>query len=581
MRLTKEQRKAERSDENVLLEACPGSGKTRTIIAKLVRSVEGVRGTPRRVACITYTNAAVQEIEARLRSYGSSGDEEYCEISTIHTFCLTNVLGRFYWHLPRFKDGFRIANPESEDYVRIAIEVLDRHGLDHAELENLELMNREPDGAAIVTGALTPDVALEFWDALEREQFVDFCNIVYWSYVLMADHPSIVHSLACRFSWILVDEFQDTSALQVEILKLIAAERRTKFFLVGDPYQSIYGFAGARPSLMYEFGETIDARQDFRLTGNFRSSPRIIEHAQRVLQRVPPMEAVGDAVGESEEPIHVHSETLFEGVVTGFLRKVEGNNIPYGECAILGPTWFSLYHLGRQLRDYGVPVFGVGARPYKRAYLFAALAEQICSYLDRASPEKIPHVERELFMLLQRATGSPNYRVFSYQGRRVVYRLLRTGDQLRAKHHDAVGWLAASAAEFTSILREEDLIPKSCSNLLPDSVSDMRQDMVKRRVDVDNLSLEGLGLFADPRKNLKLLTIHAAKGREFDAVAIVDLHEGRLPHRAATDGPRLEESKRVFYVAITRARRFLMYITDSSNWRNRPSRFLSAVLHDG
>jgi DNA helicase-2/ATP-dependent DNA helicase PcrA len=580
MKLTKEQRKAVRCDKSVLLESCPGSGKTRTIIAKLIRCIEEIRGSPRRVACITYTNPAVQEIESRLRTFGSPGDEEYCEVSTIHSFCLTNILGRFYWHIPRFKKGFRIANPESEDYVRIATATLDRHGIDRDALESLALANREPDGAAIVSGALTAAAAQAFWNALERDGFIDFCNIVYWSYVLLAEHPSIAHSLACRFSWILVDEFQDTSALQVEILKLIGGERRTRFFLVGDPYQSIYGFAGARPSLMYEFGEFIKAKRDFHLTGNFRSSSRIIEHAQRLLPRVPPMEAVGDAAGERVVPTHVHATTLLEAIVGSFLPQVDQCNIPYGECAILAPSWFSIYPLGRQLRELGVPVFGVGARPYKRTHLFAALAEHICSYLHHRSPEQIPRIERELFMLLQRATGAPNYRVFSYSGRRVVYRLIRMGDQLRRQHRDAIGWLVASAAEFTAIFQKEDLISKSLSSLLPDSVTDMRDDMVRRRVDTANLSLDDLGIFADPSKNVKLLTIHAAKGREFQAVAIVDLHEGKLPHWSAVDMPQLEESKRVFYVAITRARQVLMYVTDDGSWRNRPSRFLGEVLND-
>jgi len=582
MNLTTEQRKAVLASDNALIVACPGSGKTRTIIAKLIRCIDDVRGTPRKVACITYTNAAVDEIEDRFRVHGAAGDEDYCEVSTIHTFCLANVLARFYWHLPQYENGFRVAPPDSQDYVRIAKQTLESRCIDSTRTEELELINREPDGTPTVSGAITAAVANQFWERLEQEGLVDFPNIVYWSYQLMVNRASISHALACRFAWILVDEFQDTSALQVEILKLIAADGRTRFCLVGDPHQSIYGFAGARPSLMDEFADVIAARRDFSLSGNFRSSPAIISHAERLLPRTPPMEAVGNAALLAEQPFCVDSDDAFQTIISRFLKVLDGLQIPYGRCAILAPSWFFLFPLGRRLSEYGVPVFGIGARPYKRQHVFALLAEQICSYIAKPSPEKIAHVERELFFMLARATGNPNYRVFSYSGRRMVFRLLKGGERLKRDHRDAVGWLRAAASHYQEILSTEEFLPRSCSSVLSESVCGMCEDMQRRRVDTAALTTDDLGLFADPAQNLKLLTIHGAKGREFDGVAIVDLQENHLPHWSAnTDLKKLEESKRVFYVAITRARRVLMYVTNSDDLRNPPSRFLSIVLAHG
>ena len=92
MILTQQQRNAVTHDENTLLEACPGSGKTRAIVAKILRCLEDVRDTPRKVAVITYTNIAVNEIESRLRRYSSSQDIECIEVSTIHSFCIGNIL---------------------------------------------------------------------------------------------------------------------------------------------------------------------------------------------------------------------------------------------------------------------------------------------------------------------------------------------------------------------------------------------------------------------------------------------------------------------------------------------------------
>jgi DNA helicase-2/ATP-dependent DNA helicase PcrA len=99
-------------------------------------------------------------------------------------------------------------------------------------------------------------------------------------------------------------------------------------------------------------------------------------------------------------------------------------------------------------------------------------------------------------------------------------------------------------------------------------------DMERNGVDIQNLCISDLGLYARPRECLQLVTMHSSKGREYDAVAIIDLHEGRVPHFSCNTQEQCDEARRQLYVAITRARKLLMYFTDSSHGRNRPSRFL-------
>jgi DNA helicase II / ATP-dependent DNA helicase PcrA len=578
MRLTDQQRAAVKNEGNTLLVACPGSGKTRAIVAKLLRCADEVRDTPRRVACITYTNAAVDEIDERLRAYGGSGDEDYCEVSTIHTFCLSNVLRSFHWKLNAYKSGFAILPSDSELFTALAEETLTEQDLPLSAVGDFENLNRAPDGTPIVAGGLTRAAAWSFWSKLSVLGYIDFANIVYESFRLLSDHPSIGHAMACRFAWILVDEFQDTSALQVEILKIIAASGRTRFFLVGDPYQSIYSFAGACPALMTEFADHIGAARDFQLLDNFRSSEPIIGHSERLLPRQPPMRASGPAQHYAEIPEHVPADTAFDAIIDVFLPKIDALTIPYGECAILAPSWFSLYRLGPLLREYGVPVYGVGARPYKKHHLFGLLAEPICAYIDSPSPEKIPPIEKGLFVMMAQATGDANYRLFSYETRVTIYRLLNAANELRAENEGGIDWLTAAAARFEQILTGADILPSRCLGLLAQSVNDIREDMLSRKVDINNLTVADLGLFANPKHNVKLLTIHQAKGREFDAVGVIDLHDGRIPNWRATSADEVEESKRQLYVAMTRARRILMYITDSSHHKNVPSRFIATVL---
>lgn len=133
-----------------------------------------------------------------------------------------------------------------------------------------------------------------------------------------------------------------------------------------------------------------------------------------------------------------------------------------------------------------------------------------------------------------------------------------------------------AASSFTEILIDADLFSKSDEGILIESAQEILDDMSKNGVDLANLSLSDLGMFANPASNMKLLTLHSAKGREFDAVAIIDLHDGQLPHRSATSFESLAAYTRLFYVGVTRARKLLMYVTDSENARNQPSRFLGA-----
>jgi DNA helicase II / ATP-dependent DNA helicase PcrA len=249
---------------------------------------------------------------------------------------------------------------------------------------------------------------------------------------------------------------------------------------------------------------------------------------------------------------------------------LEALAIPFGQSAILAPNWFLLRPLGRKLREYGIPVVGPGARPYKRSHLFARLAEHVCAYVDSPRPQFIRPIEAELFQLVANLTGRADFRIFTFNGRRVLFRLLQAAVDLRLEHESAVPWLRTTARHFGDILFEEGLIPTAGIGLLPESADALIQDMVNAQVDVANLALADLGMFANPESNLKLLTIHQAKGREFRAVALIGLHDGVIPFHnkykhLSTDDEA--EARRLMYVALTRAERLLHLYTTADNWR--------------
>ncbi len=489
MSLTNEQRAAVQCDDNLMLTACPGSGKTRVIISKLARTVNEVKDSPRAVACITYTNAAVYEIEARLRQEIHSDDDRYYEIATIHSFCLNSVFRPFCHLIAGYKRGFKVLTPESEEFERFVIDTCASHNRFNLKFRDFEEFTQlrvniegEPVGNAIEYGRLTPDIARSYWARIRKAGFIDYATILYYSYRLLKDTPEILSYVSAKFAWILVDEFQDTTDLQVEILSLISEVGRTRFMLVGDVFQSIFRFAGARPDLSDVLSSRIGARSDIQLSGNFRSSSQIVAHANMLYQRNPAMKAVGRSKACASVPIWRHGNTASEVIIDFFLPALEDLHIPFGDAAILAPTWHSLFGVGQRLRKYGVSIVGPGARPYRRNRLFAPLAEQACGNLVECDTDGIVRMERILFNTILDATGRSYFRIFSYRGRVAVFRLLKVAQELYIAHMDAVGWLSAAADSFARILVDEEYLTAAEYELFAMSVEDMINDMRDRRI---------------------------------------------------------------------------------------------------
>lgn len=579
--LTEEQRVAVDWGGNLLLTACPGSGKTRTLIAKLVAAIEGVRGTPKSICCITYTNTAVQEIEQRASEQLQAGDERHIHVSTIHSFCLHSILRPFAWLRPELGGARKVLtrdNPDFESICENAAAQINLLNLQQSDLEAFESLSVDATGRIIGLASRNEAVcraAPHFWSRCAQLGYIDFGQIVYGAYLLLRDYPQIARSLCARHPWFLIDEFQDTTELQVEILKLLHLTKRAKFFAVGDLFQSIYGFTGARPELVAPFGAHIGARTDLSLSFNFRSSQRIVNHSERLLPRASPMTAAGSTRDYPLEPTLVAGGTVFEAVTEHFLPTLQNNHIPLGDSAILAKDWYSLIALARLLRDFGTPIVGPGARPYRRSRLFAQLAEQLCGAIIEPSPATTRQLERALFYTVQDASGETRLELFGFSGRRILVGLQREAVRLAEAGHGALGWLDAMSLATGDILLQAGYVDRQQSGLFYASVQEMKSDMARQNVDMANLSIEHLGLFASPTRALRLSTIHAAKGREYAAVCIIGLRTGSFPFYKSTD---VAAEKRQFYVAITRAERFLMYVAERDRWGNPPSPFLG---HDG
>jgi DNA helicase-2/ATP-dependent DNA helicase PcrA len=463
--------------------------------------------------------------------------------------------------------------PEFEAIARYAAEQVNFFNLGARDFEAFASLSLDAHGNLVglaLTNEAVRRAAPHFWSRCMELGFIDFGNIVYKAYCLIRDNPMVAQSIASRFSCFLIDEFQDTTELQIEILKLIHAQNRSLIFAVGDPAQSIFGFTGARPELIEPFARIIQARTDLHLTGNFRSSSSVIGHAERLIPRDPAMRSVGPYRNFRIAPSLVQTAGTFEAITEHFLPLAAETGIPLGETAILAKEWAPLFPLSRKLRDFGVAVVGPGARPYRRSRLFASLAEQLCGYLVEPATHNTRQLERALFHAVQDATARQCPEIFSYTGRVTLVKLIRRAQRL-AHRGGGIQWLDAMSRETGAILHRAGFVDDEHAGLFFASVQEMKADMREQGVDLENLTVEDLGMFASPSRALRLSTIHNAKGREFGAVAMINLREGRFPHYRATD---MDAERRLFYVAITRAERVLVYIAEPDQWGNSPSRFL-------
>src|SRR5258705_4286169 len=146
MQLTYEQREAINEPGHVCLVSCPGSGKTRVIVAKLLHCIESVRDTTRRIACITHTNAAADEIDTRLRETCFGDEDLYYEVATIHGFALQNILRPFHNLLSELRDGFTILLPDADTYEEKAEDLIQAYDLKAFAFDEFERIQRAPDG---------------------------------------------------------------------------------------------------------------------------------------------------------------------------------------------------------------------------------------------------------------------------------------------------------------------------------------------------------------------------------------------------------------------------------------------------
>ncbi|WP_158863399.1 ATP-dependent helicase [Leifsonia sp. AG29] len=532
----------------VCILAGAGTGKTRAITHRIAYGVASGAYAPNRVMALTFTNRAAAELRGRLRQLGAGG----VSARTFHSAALAQL--NYFWpqvvggQLPSVLDGkgrilghaaerlkLRVDTPTLRD---IAAEVEWRK-VSSLSLEQYAAVGRPTPGQLNTEQVI--DLLRTYEELKDERRQIDFEDVLLACAGMIESEPGVAMQVREQYRFFVVDEYQDVSPLQHDLLALWLGTR-TDLCVVGDASQTIYSFAGARSQYLLDFEREHPGATVVRLEQNYRSSPAVVDTANRLMR------------GRS-------------GALTLHAVRAEGDTVP--EPAVYEDDRAE----ARAVAERIAAELDAGARPQDIAVLYrvnvqAAVLEQALgdrgiSYQVRGSRRffDLPEVRQAIMSLRGASLAAQEEPLFK-----------TVSDVLRS-----LGW-STRPPEGRGAVRDrwESL------NAIMGLVDEQPPGTTLRRF-TDDLLARQAGQHEPTLSAVTLATLHAAKGLEWDSVHLVGLSEGLVPISYATGFDQIDEERRLLYVGITRARRRLHLswaergITPGRPVTRRPSRFLEEL----
>ena len=614
--LNQEQKAAvEHFGSPLLLLAGAGSGKTKVLTHKISYLIGEKGFRPHRILAITFTKKAAQEMANRVEKMLAIKPRS---VSTFHSFCV-RVLREDIAALGRNFDK-RFIIYDQTDSKKTLKDILKRFNLDPKEAEDaqrtISKAKQAYRGNIVEYIASLPfphdqyaEVAEAYQTDLEQSNALDYDDLIYYTTHLFVERPETLRKWHDRYDFLMVDEFQDTNEIQYSLIQLLSARNRNNIFVVGDPFQTIYTWRGAVPENILKFGRDFNAAE-MRLERNYRSTRKILDIANTVIGKV---EGVW-----TDKVLTLYTDNEEEGEVE--YRKAAGHDsesrhiaekiralaatYSYSDIAVLIRLTFLSRGLESSFMQHGIPYEIVrGLAFYERSEV-----KDLLCYLrlmdnprDRAAFDRVVNTPARGIGKKAVAGISEHFKTDWMQALRdakLSRRQKGNADTLIAmlsKHGDAVEekpyTVLMSIIEELNYLEylkweyKEDYedrienVSELCNVLLSVETegrpfSEFMEDSLLAS-DQDRISQE---------ESVKIMTIHAAKGLEWPVVFLPALEEGIFPsERSLMSSAALEEERRLFYVACTRAKEGL-YLS-SADYRMkfgktsqmRPSRYVGEI----
>ncbi|MGI8999353.1 MAG: ATP-dependent helicase [Candidatus Limnocylindria bacterium] len=532
--LNDEQREAARtSDGPVVILAGADTGKTRVISQRVAYAAATGAADPKRTLIVTFTEKAAAEMKRRLHALHLP----QVQASTFHAAARRQLA--YYWPLVHDRPLPGVLESKLGIIGPLARSLPGGYRFTPAkdladEIEWAKVRRQTPDTYQPERDPPVPtDVLTKLWRSYERTKEqrnrIDFEDMLTFAVELYEKDENAIGLVRKRYAWFNVDEYQDTNRLQEDLLRLWLGDRRD-LCVVGDPDQTIYRFTGASSEYLTTFADRYADACVVRLSQNYRSTPQIIELANRL---IPGRELRATATDGRPPQLTAHTDADRELTsVVSAIRQPLAGGLPATEIAILVRTNAQLVPFEAALTAAGIPFTVRGVRFFARPDVRAARAALKTDATGRLSRIVVDAWRKELGFDEASPAGP--------------------GAEARDRHA-AISTLLAIARRLE--VERPDV-----------TVADFLAELAHR----DGAEADAGG------EGVTLSTIHRAKGLEWDAVFIPQLEEGTLPIRqAASDAEALAEERRLLYVGITRARRHLALSWSLS--ARRPSRFIGEL----
>lgn len=542
---------------NILLKACPGSGKTRTLTYKIAYLVEKYIDSKKLNIAITYTNRAADEIRERLEKVETPEDKVW--VGTIHQFCLEFIIRPYTMYHKRLRKGYHIIDEYvTKQYIE---EIIEELGIDIGYSKPFEY----------------PEILEKYQKKLLDEKEIDFNDILSISFDLISDKKFIAENISGIIKTILVDEYQDTNELQYKILSsIVRADKKIQVTFVGDTDQAIYGGLGGVAKtcdeLQKEFGIKFLER---KLDGCYRSTQRIVDYYSYFQLKGMKIQAVSDIKDEIGCLIYdntINKSELFEKIAC-IVKDELSKGIPETEICIIAPQWWLLFPLSKKMKEllpdvkFDAPdITPIKYDPMNIFYLISKL-------LFTESGKRITSRKRVANEIIEILTEEYKIRLSEQID---SYRVLKVINSIYPTKENGIAYLQEAITKFLVGIGIELSIEASLYKAYEDFM-----ERIKDRVKNNHLSTD-IDVFRQcfkEKEGVVINTFHGVKGEEYTTVIAFGILKGYIPHWDIIINKPIDyqknETKKLLYVVCSRAKKNLFLFSEQGRTTQKGAPLLS------
>ncbi|MBO6286383.1 MAG: UvrD-helicase domain-containing protein [Bacilli bacterium] len=601
------------TSQYVRIIAGAGSGKTRVLTYRIAYLMEMMHADPHGILAVTFTNKAAQEMKERVaRIIGESA--RFLSVSTFHSFCAKFL--RMEAHNIQYPASFTIFDEDdvekliknivvdmgykkSDPILKAAIHYIDAKKTRGIYPEDISITHESFQDEKVCL-----EIYTKYEDAKHAMLAFDFDDLILVTLNILENFPAVRYKYQCRYKHVLIDEYQDTNDVQYRLIKLLISPE-TNLYVVGDPDQTIYTWRGANQGIILNFPIDFEPCEDIVLARNYRSTKTILDAANRLIahntKRVKKDLFTESEVGDKVVAKRFESAEEEAHYVVNEIVELAGSKWPvdYTNIAVLYRSSYLTRPFEAEFAAKRVPyrIFG-GLRFYQRKEVKDVLAyfRLLLNPLDDVSFERIVNVPKRgigdsSIKIIKDEASACGLSLYEYCAhlqehseselpRRVMGPLMVLTSKMEATkaelkenleaYSEVLRKFITDIGYFAYIVEDQGIDEDRAGNVnaLFDDITHYIKENPESTFDeyLQNLSLLTSQDDMNGGNYVSLMTVHVAKGLEFDNVFIIGLNEGAFPSyrsqmEKGNDG--LEEERRLAYVAITRARKKLTLTCNS------------------